>query len=122
MAGQKEAPQAARERFEDVVRDAIDELPEFVKAELDRNVAILIRDDGSHPARYRTSTGAIYGLYQGASAAAPGSGARIVIFRDTLMRDFNDPDELRDEIVQTVRHEIAHHLGANERHVEALGL
>src|SRR5215217_848108 len=48
---------------------------------------------------------------------------RIIIFRDTLLRDFgHDPDELRAQVTRTVRHELAHHLGADELGVRELGL
>ena len=48
---------------------------------------------------------------------------RIVIYRDTLRRDFgHDPDELRAQVVRTVRHELAHHLGWDELGVRDLGL
>jgi len=48
---------------------------------------------------------------------------RIVIYRDTLLRDFgHDPDALRDQVVRTVRHELAHHLGWDELGVRGLGL
>ena len=49
--------------------------------------------------------------------------ATLVIFRDTLLRDFgDDPDELRAQVTRTVRHELAHHLGADELGVRELGL
>jgi predicted Zn-dependent protease with MMP-like domain len=48
---------------------------------------------------------------------------RIVIYRDTLLRDFgHDPDALRGQVVRTVRHELAHHLGWDELGVRGLGL
>ena len=48
---------------------------------------------------------------------------RIIIFRDTLLRDFgHDADELRAQVTRTVRHELAHHLGADELGVRELGL
>ena len=41
----------------------------------------------------------------------------------TLLRDFgDDPDELRAQVTRTVRHELAHHLGADELGVRELGL
>jgi predicted Zn-dependent protease with MMP-like domain len=49
--------------------------------------------------------------------------ARIVIFRDSLRRDFgHDPDALRDQVTRTVRHELAHHVGFDELGVGDLGL
>ena len=64
-----------------------------------------------------------YGLYQGDTAARDDVPDRIIIFRDTLLRDFgHDPDLLRDQVTRTVRHELAHHLGADELGVRELGL
>ena len=46
-----------------------------------------------------------------------------MIYRDTLRRDFgHDPDELREQVMRTVRHELAHHLGWDELGVRDLGL
>jgi Zincin-like metallopeptidase len=48
---------------------------------------------------------------------------RIVIYQDTLERDFgHDPALLRAQVERTVRHELAHHLGWDERGVSGLGL
>jgi predicted Zn-dependent protease with MMP-like domain len=48
---------------------------------------------------------------------------RIVIFRDTLLRDFgDDPELLKAQVTRTVRHELAHHLGWDEKGVRGLGL
>jgi hypothetical protein len=47
----------------------------------------------------------------------------ILIFRDTLVRDFgNDPDVLRAHVIKTVRHEVGHYLGFDEAGVRKLGL
>jgi Zincin-like metallopeptidase len=55
----------------------------------------------------------LYGLYLGTTTAGEvAGGARIVIFRDTLTRDFRDPAELERQVARTLRHEVAHHLGA----------
>jgi len=101
--------------FEELVRDAMDDLPDLLRAALDRNVAVVISDGGR-------KAGA-YGLYHGGTAARTDVADRIVIYRDTLRRDFgHDPDLLRDQVTRTVRHELAHHLGADELGVRELGL
>ena len=101
--------------FEELVRDALDDLPDILRAALDRNVAVIISDHGR---RHRA-----YGLYMGDTVASDTTSDRIVIFRDTLLRDFgHDPDELRAQVLRTVRHELAHHLGADELGVRELGL
>jgi predicted Zn-dependent protease with MMP-like domain len=100
--------------FEALVRGAIDDLPlEFHRAL--EHVAVVVSDGGS---RRRA-----YGLYQGDTVAQDYFHDRIVIFRDTLVRDFgHDPDLLRAQVTRTVRHELAHHLGWDEKGVRGLGL
>ena len=100
--------------FEELVREALDDLPDLLLRALD-HVAVVISDKGR---RHRA-----YGLYQGDTVARDDVADRIVIFRDTLVRDFGDyPDELRAQVTRTVRHELAHHLGADELGVRELGL
>ena len=102
------------EDFEELVREALDDLPDLLHKALD-HVAVVISDKGR---RHRA-----YGLYQGDGVARDDYPDRIVIFRDTLLRDFgHDADELRAQVTRTVRHELAHHLGADELGVRELGL
>jgi predicted Zn-dependent protease with MMP-like domain len=103
------------EDFEELVRDAMDDLPDLLRAALDRNVAVVISDGGR---RHRA-----YGLYHGDGAHRDDYPDRIIIFRDTLRRDFgHDPDLLRHQVTVTVRHELAHHIGFDELGVRDLGL
>ena len=100
--------------FEELVREALDDLPDLLLRALD-HVAVVISDGGRRAHAY--------GLYQGDTVARDDHPDRIVIFRDTLRRDFgDDPDELRAQVTRTVRHELAHHLGADELGVRELGL
>ncbi len=103
----------SEEDFQALVRSALDELPlEFHRAL--EHVAVVV-DDGGRAHR-------AYGLYHGPTVAHDGF-ARIVVFRDTLLRDFGyDHMLLREQIVRTVRHELAHHLGWDEDGVRGLGL
>jgi predicted Zn-dependent protease with MMP-like domain len=107
-------PVSSEEDFRALVRAAIDELPlEFHRAL--EHVAIVVRDGG----RRRRA----YGLYEGDTVARDNFPDRIVIFRDTLLRDFgHDPELLKAQVTRTVRHELAHHLGWDERGVRGLGL
>ena len=64
-----------------------------------------------------------YGQYFGDGVARENYEDRIVIYRDTLERDFgHDKDLLARQVERTLRHELAHHLGWNERGVGGLGL
>jgi predicted Zn-dependent protease with MMP-like domain len=102
--------------FEELVRDALDELPDLLRALIENhNVAVVISDGGR---RQRA-----YGLYHGDGATRDDMPDRIVIYRDTLRRDFgHDPELLRAQVTQTVRHELAHHVGFDELGVRDLGL
>ena len=104
------------EDFEALVADALDELPDLLRALVENhNVAVVISDGG----RRRGA----YGLYHGDGATRDDVPDRIVIYRDTLRRDFgHDPELLRDQVTRTVRHELAHHVGFDELGVRDLGL
>ncbi|HME01578.1 MAG TPA: metallopeptidase family protein [Solirubrobacteraceae bacterium] len=100
--------------FEELVRDALDDLPDLLRNALS-HVAVVISDGG----RRRGA----YGLYEGDGATRDNVHDRIVIFRDTLRRDFgHDPERLRDQVTRTVRHELAHHVGFDELGVSRLDL
>lgn len=100
--------------FKALVRSALDDLPlEFHRAL--EHVAVVVSDGG----RRRRA----YGLYQGDTVAHDHFHDRIIIFRDTLLRDFgHDPELLKAQVTRTVRHELAHHLGWDEHGVRGLGL
>jgi predicted Zn-dependent protease with MMP-like domain len=100
--------------FKALVRSALDDLPlEFHRAL--EHVAVVVSDGGR---RQRA-----YGLYQGDTVARDYFHDRIVVFRDTLLRDFgHDPEMLKAQVTRTVRHELAHHLGWDEKGVRGLGL
>jgi predicted Zn-dependent protease with MMP-like domain len=100
--------------FEELVRDALDDLPDLLRNAL-AHVAVVISDGGRRQGAY--------GLYQGDGATHDHTHDRIVIFRDTLRRDFgHDPELLRDQVTRTVRHELAHHVGFDELGVSRLDL
>jgi predicted Zn-dependent protease with MMP-like domain len=102
--------------FEELVRDALDELPDLLRQAIENHNVVVVISDGGRRRR-------AYGLYHGDGAARNDVPDRIVIYRDTLRRDFgHDPDLLREQVVRTVRHEIAHHIGFDELGVEGLGL
>jgi predicted Zn-dependent protease with MMP-like domain len=102
------------DEFESLVADAIDALPEQFQPVLE-GVAVVVSELGEE----RNA----YGEYFGDGATFDYLEDRIVIYRDTLERDFgHDRAELARQVEQTLRHELAHHLGWDERGVDSLGL
>ena len=104
----------AQNEFDSLVADAIDELPAEFQAALE-SVPVVVSQRGWE---FRA-----YGHYYGDGIARDNYEDRIVLYQDTLERDFGwDPDILRAQVVRTLRHELAHHLGWGERGVRELGL
>jgi predicted Zn-dependent protease with MMP-like domain len=102
------------DEFESLVADAIDALPDEFQKLLEK-VAVVVSDRGFEARAY--------GHYFGDGVARERYEDRIVIYRDTLERDFgHDRDLLAKQVARTLRHELAHHLGWNERGVGGLGL
>ena len=113
-----------RNRFEDLVDRALEQLPEWVLDVLD-NVVVVVED---WPTREQDPHGeGILGIYEGISLHDRGIEYtmalpdRIVIFREPhLSLDLSTPD-LEAEIRTTVLHEVAHHLGIDDDRLHELG-
>ena len=100
--------------FDELVMRALDDLPEEFRELLEHTPVVVSsrgREEGA------------YGHYVGGTVARDTYPDRIVIYQDTLERDFgHDPALLRAQVERTVRHELAHHLGWDELGVRGLGL
>jgi predicted Zn-dependent protease with MMP-like domain len=110
----------SEQEFEALVRSALDQLPSEFQRALE-NVAIVVSDRGAENHAY----GMYVGLKMGGTSFFGGGGVpdEILIFRDTLVRDFGeDPARLREQVAHTLRHEVAHHFGFDESGVRKLGL
>jgi predicted Zn-dependent protease with MMP-like domain len=100
--------------FDLLVADAIDRLPEDFQKLLEDTPVVVSRRGAEHRA---------YGHYYGDTVARDNYPDRIILYQDTLERDFgHDPELLRAQVERTLRHELAHHLGWAERGVQELGL
>ena len=105
-------------RFEDHVRAALDSLPAGIAGALE-NVAVVVRERNDEDPD-------LYGLYEGIPLPERSGDAvqmpdRIAIYRQPLMEDFTDPEELQDEIRITVLHELGHYFGLDEDRLADLG-
>ncbi|MFG3604195.1 metallopeptidase family protein [Micromonospora chersina] len=111
--------QMTRERFEELVGEALDEVPEELLG-LMSNVVILVEDDPP-PGED------LLGLYEGHALTSRGwdyAGVlpdRILIFRNPILAICDTEDDVVDEVAVTVVHEIAHHFGIDDDRLHALG-
>jgi predicted Zn-dependent protease with MMP-like domain len=100
--------------FDLLVAEAIDRLPKDFQRLLDTTPVVVSQLGAEHRA---------YGHYFGDTVARDDYPDRIVVYQDTLERDFgHDPELLRAQVERTLRHELAHHLGWHEGGVRDLGL
>lgn len=107
-------PDRPPSEFDELVMEALDDLPEPFR-ELLKSTPVTVSSRG-HEFH-------AYGRYIGGTIARDIYPDHIVVYQDTLERDFgHDPGLLRAQVERTVRHELAHHLGWDERGVRGLGL
>jgi len=106
-------------RFEELVADALNEVPEQLMALLD-NVVVLVEDRNPDEPD-------LLGLYEGYALTERGADYggslpdRIMIYREAICDVCDDEEQVADEVAITVVHEIAHHFGIEEDKLHALG-
>ncbi|SCG54781.1 Predicted Zn-dependent protease, minimal metalloprotease (MMP)-like domain [Micromonospora humi] len=109
----------SRDRFEELVGEALDEVPEELLG-LMSNVVILVEDDPPPGEN-------LLGLYEGHALTTRGwdyAGVlpdRILIYRNPILAICDTDDDVVDEVAVTVVHEIAHHFGIDDERLHALG-
>jgi len=107
-------PEQPPSEFDTLLMEALDDLPDHFRELLEHTPVVVSSRGHEHHA---------YGHYIGGTIARDIYPDRIVIYQDTLERDFgHDPELLRAQVERVVRHELAHHLGWDERGVRSLGL
>ncbi|HEY7522447.1 MAG TPA: metallopeptidase family protein [Candidatus Limnocylindrales bacterium] len=120
-------PPAHHRSFAALVDRALQGIPPPFREALDE-VAVVIEDEPTAQQRIDNELApddVLYGLYEGVPRTAYGadwvaSPNRISLFRLPLEDDFADPDELADQVRRTVIHELAHHLGIDDRRLREL--
>ncbi|NCQ16091.1 metallopeptidase family protein [Candidatus Falkowbacteria bacterium] len=112
----------SREKFEQIVRSAMADLPEKFKNRLN-NVAIFVEDEPTEEQLKKIGLrrgDILFGLFEGYAQGkklnfGPVLPDRITIFRKAILSQSSNQAELKAKIIATVRHEIAHHFGSDER-------
>jgi predicted Zn-dependent protease with MMP-like domain len=108
------------ERFEELVAEALDSIPEELARRME-NVAVFVKD--------RSRVRGLLGLYQGVPLTdrgnhygiGGGSPDRITIYREPILRRCRTEAEVVEQVRITVVHEVAHHFGIDDRRLSELG-
>ena len=106
------------ERFDEMVADAIESLPDELKSATD-NVVVTVAD--------RAPGGNLYGLYEGIPLTQRNNGYRmalpdrITIYQETICERCSSEEEVADRVRVTVVHEFAHHFGIGDARLLELG-
>jgi predicted Zn-dependent protease with MMP-like domain len=107
-----------RERFEELVADALDGIPEELGSYMS-NVAVFVEDVPPQPN--------LLGLYQGVPLTARGisySGTmpdRITIYRRPICAMSSSEEDVVTEVRRVVIHEVGHHFGIDDPRLRELG-
>ena len=110
----------SRQRFEDLVAEALDQVPEELASIVD-NCVVLVEDDAPD------DDPDLLGLYDGTplterdSTYAGVLPDRITIFRNPILDMCDAEEDVVREVNITVVHEIAHHFGIDDERLHELG-
>ena len=114
----------SRAEFAHVVDDSLAELPDWVHDQVD-NLIVVVEDVPT--ADQDPEGNGLLGIYEGVSLADRGfdyfgeTPDRIIVFYLPHLALGLGDEELRVEIRRTVLHEVAHHLGIDDKRLHELG-
>jgi predicted Zn-dependent protease with MMP-like domain len=106
-------------RFEELVSDALDQVPPQFAAAMD-NVVVLVEE-------YNEEAPTILGLYHGIALTERTSHYggvlpdRISIYRGPILSMCDSAEQVVDEVLITVIHELGHHFGIDDHRLHELG-
>jgi len=106
-------------RFDELVSEALDDIPAELTSAMD-NVVVLV--EANHP-----DDPHLLGLYEGVALTERTTSYggwlpdRIFVFREPILAMCATEDEVVEEVIITVVHEIAHHFGIDDERLHELG-
>ncbi len=117
-----------RERFRQLVEEALEEIPPRFRAEM-KNVAVIVEDE---PPRHILEEmeieppDSLFGLYQGTPLPERSSSYGnslpdlISIYQRPIEEVCEDDEEIRNCVAETVIHEFGHYFGMDEDQIEEI--
>jgi predicted Zn-dependent protease with MMP-like domain len=121
--------QISDEQFEDLIGQALDELPKEYVSRLFKDVAVTWQDDPTPEQRIELKlhcNQTLFGLYEGLPLPQRYSGYgkitpdKITIFKNPILTASPDMRTLKNQIKHTVWHEMAHYFGLDHKRIHEL--
>ncbi len=118
-----------KDGFEELVRDAVDELPQQFRERLEDTIIVVedVPDKAVVDKLSLPSNRMLSGLYQGVPLTRRSSlyggvlPDKIIIYRKNIEASCKSRSEIKKTVQKVVRHEIAHHFGFSEKQIRKLG-
>ena len=116
------------EFFEDLINQGIERIPKTFQDNLN-NVAIVIADEPTGEQRKKLKLRCdqtLFGLYEGIPLTKRGAGYnmvlpdKITIFKGPIALSSSNEAEMKEKVMNTVWHEIAHYYGLNHDQIHKL--
>lgn len=120
--------QVTIDEFNSVVSWAIDSLPKEYIDNM-KNVAVVVEDEPTQQQRQKlhlVNGVTLYGLYEGIPLTKRGSNYNLVlpdkitIFKKPIEENCTSLKQLKEQVQNTVWHEIAHHYGLDHKRIKEL--
>ena len=111
--------EVSRGRFEELVSDALDEVPAELTRLMDNVVVLVEERDENEPT--------LLGLSEGVALTERGHDYggmlpdRITVYRAAILEICETEEDVVEEVAVTVVHEIAHHFGIDDARLHELG-
>lgn len=111
-----------RERFRQLVAQALDALPEEFRARM-KNVAVVVEDypaEVGPPESVPPEEDLLMGVFEGTPLTQKGSMLleagpdRVVLYQKNIEAVCDTDDDIREEVRLTVLHELGHYFGLDE--------
>jgi predicted Zn-dependent protease with MMP-like domain len=121
--------QTSDEQFEQLIAEALDELPQEYVRRLRESVAVTWQDEPTEEQRQQLklrNDQTLFGLYEGLPLTQRYNGAtkitpdKITIFKNPICVASFDLRDLKNHIKHTTWHEMAHYFGLNHAQIHEL--
>lgn len=118
------------QEFEDLIGQALDELPEKYVSRLLKHVAVTWEYEPTPEQRHKLQlrhNQTLFGLYEGVPltqryiGGSPLLPDKITIFKHPIVAYSHDMASLKEQIKKTVWHEMSHYFGLDHKRIHELG-